>query len=564
MPISVYTLLKSGALQKWLGKKSTSLPTPPPKNIGPTAAFTSSSTSLAVTFNGTSSSDADGTIVSYAWNFGDGATGTGATVTHTYPSAGTYSVTLTVTDNMGATNAATASRSVTTNTTNTAPSASFTATANDLLVTVNGAGSTDPGGAVTAYTWNWGDGTANSSGVSASHTYATAGVKTITLTVSDAGGLTGATTRTVTAVNPDSPEIQARRALRDDGVLDGGVTRDPYDSTLPALYPLNDNNWGLLPGYADGVGLTVVTGNQKFTDTSATVKLVENKYFKGNVVVTGANYYFRNCLFAGNAVADNNFGNPGGSIFTANASTVANNVLEDCEVRKEPINNPNGSVGIWATNLTLRRVKVHRVEDGFRPYGPSGPTANVNVHWYGSFIGDLLFKSLDSEWGGGQSDHMTHNDNTQFNNGAGNVYYHHCRIVGTITTEGGDALTPNEGTTGGAGHIRGNPSYTGGSYTQMNMISFGAPFMFSPKTVGILGPIEVTSCEVGYATSWFNFNSAYTTVSGLKIQNNRWVMKARDVNFAGPWSSIKGTANVSGNRWAYTGDGHTAGTLYNG
>ncbi|HSB15924.1 MAG TPA: glycoside hydrolase family 44 protein [Bryobacteraceae bacterium] len=58
---------------------------------------------LAVSFDGDGSSDSDGTIASYAWNFGDGATGSGVTVSHTYNAAGTYTATLTVTDNQGAT-----------------------------------------------------------------------------------------------------------------------------------------------------------------------------------------------------------------------------------------------------------------------------------------------------------------------------------------------------------------------------------------------------------------------------------------------------------------------------
>jgi hypothetical protein len=54
-----------------------------------------------ITFDGNASTDSDGTIVSYLWSFGDGMTGTGATVQHAYTVAGTYSVTLTVTDNDG-------------------------------------------------------------------------------------------------------------------------------------------------------------------------------------------------------------------------------------------------------------------------------------------------------------------------------------------------------------------------------------------------------------------------------------------------------------------------------
>lgn len=54
-------------------------------------------------FNASGSTDPDGTIASYAWDFGDGSTGAGVTVRHFYGSAGTKSVKLTVTDNLGAT-----------------------------------------------------------------------------------------------------------------------------------------------------------------------------------------------------------------------------------------------------------------------------------------------------------------------------------------------------------------------------------------------------------------------------------------------------------------------------
>jgi len=71
----------------------------------PIASFTySPSTPVAgetVTFNASESNDPDGTIVSYSWNFGDSTTDTGMIVTHTYTAGGTYTVTLTVTDNDG-------------------------------------------------------------------------------------------------------------------------------------------------------------------------------------------------------------------------------------------------------------------------------------------------------------------------------------------------------------------------------------------------------------------------------------------------------------------------------
>ena len=76
---------------------------PPPANVAPTASFTASPTGLSVSLDGAGSSDSDGTVAGYAWTFGDGATAEGMTASHTYASSGTYPVTLTVTDDDGAT-----------------------------------------------------------------------------------------------------------------------------------------------------------------------------------------------------------------------------------------------------------------------------------------------------------------------------------------------------------------------------------------------------------------------------------------------------------------------------
>lgn len=74
-------------------------------NSPPMASFTYSCTDLACDFDAGGSSDSDGSIASYDWTFGDGATATGAATSHTYAAGGTYTVTMTVTDDGGATDA---------------------------------------------------------------------------------------------------------------------------------------------------------------------------------------------------------------------------------------------------------------------------------------------------------------------------------------------------------------------------------------------------------------------------------------------------------------------------
>jgi PKD repeat protein len=73
----------------------------------PYASFSSSTTSTlvgnTVSFNATNSYDPDGTLVSYSWKFGDGGTSIGVTTSHVFNTAGSFNVTLTVTDNSGST-----------------------------------------------------------------------------------------------------------------------------------------------------------------------------------------------------------------------------------------------------------------------------------------------------------------------------------------------------------------------------------------------------------------------------------------------------------------------------
>ena len=113
-----------------------------PPNQPPVARATATPSSgtapLAVAFDGSTSSDPDGSIASYAWTFGDGGNATGPTANHTYTTAGSYSAQLTVTDNQGATG--TTTLAITVNPGATAPAAPSNLTGSvgsNRLVTLN-------------------------------------------------------------------------------------------------------------------------------------------------------------------------------------------------------------------------------------------------------------------------------------------------------------------------------------------------------------------------------------------------------------------------------------------
>lgn len=159
---------------------------------------------VAIAFNGSTSNDPDGSIASYAWNFGDGSTGSGPTPSHTYTGVGTYTVTLTVTDNGGLTNAASTTASISTVSGPQPPVARpggpYSGTVN-ATVSFDGSASSDPDGRIVSYDWKFGDG-GTASGAQVLHAYAATGTYTATLTVTDDSGLTASATATVTVTAP--------------------------------------------------------------------------------------------------------------------------------------------------------------------------------------------------------------------------------------------------------------------------------------------------------------------------------------------------------------------------
>jgi PKD repeat protein len=150
---------------------------------------------LPVTFSSAGTTDPDGSVVSYNWDFGDGAVSTDANPVHTYTTGGPFVAALTVTDDDGA--QATTTVFVKATAPNQLPIAHAGANPVSgpppLDVTFYAAGSYDPDGSLGNFHWTFSDG-GDYWGAVAYHTFTTAGPQTATLTVFDDRGGTGTAT----------------------------------------------------------------------------------------------------------------------------------------------------------------------------------------------------------------------------------------------------------------------------------------------------------------------------------------------------------------------------------
>jgi PKD repeat protein len=169
----------------------------------PVAAFTQSAsvtTGANANFDASASSDPDGTIANYHWDFGDGETlnTTTPVAAHIYSTPGSKTVTLTVTDDSGSTDTVTHTLTVA----DRPPTASFTAPATvaaGQAAAFDASASNDPDGTIVTYHWDFGDGQSqDSSSPTVTHTYSSPGSKTVTLTVTDNSGSTATAQHTVT------------------------------------------------------------------------------------------------------------------------------------------------------------------------------------------------------------------------------------------------------------------------------------------------------------------------------------------------------------------------------
>ena len=216
-------------------------------NLPPTAAFTHDCTDLACSFSD-ASGDSDGSIVDWDWSFGDGYAGSGANPAHSYGAAGSYDVTLTVSDDGGASDSVTQTITVTAPPApDGTPDADFSHSCDGLTCSFTD-GSSDDDGNIVGRVWAFGDGN-GSNAANPTHLYGTGGSYSVTLMVTDDDGNSDTISKTVVAADGPLP--------------DGPPTADYSHSCDGLVCSFSDASSGDIKHYSwafgDGLGATATT-----------------------------------------------------------------------------------------------------------------------------------------------------------------------------------------------------------------------------------------------------------------------------------------------------------------
>lgn len=225
-----------------------------PPNGTPTAAFKYSPTDplegQSMLFDASSSKD-DGSITAYDWNFGDGSSGSGVQVNHAFKVKGTYTVTLRVTDDRGATASTTTQISVNESS---VPKADFSFSPSAPMVNqsvfFNAALSTAQNGrTLVSYDWTFGDGSTGS-GMTTTHRFGSKTVFNVTLTVTDDIGKSASIQKSISIADDVVPTAEFTISPTSPAVGDL-VNFDARLSTAPSGRTLVEWLWNFGDGSTD-------------------------------------------------------------------------------------------------------------------------------------------------------------------------------------------------------------------------------------------------------------------------------------------------------------------------
>ncbi len=266
---------------------------------------------------------------------------------------------------------------------------------------------------------------------------------------------------------------------------------------------------------------TTITTNSTYSDTSGTIKLIEDTEFQGHVYVTGKNYTFRNCFFSGPVAGITD------SIVQLRYASSSGNRFEDCTFC--PQTATNGVNCLQGRGFVALRCNVYGSIDGIDP-APADTDTRVDVEIQQCYIHDLVRYCPYA----GQSDNQTHTDAIQWMGGLGLTLRGNRieNLLDTVKGTGWSAPTydGNSVLTGGHSFY---PSHPVGTAAVMinalnNVIQPGELIMQKNWIRG--GAVGINS--LGVALAW-NSNDGITDISDNWIlndqgfgTNNRWVGKA--------------------------------------
>jgi len=199
-----------------------------------------------ITLDAGASSDADGVLTAFLWDFGAGRTQTGRTIRHQFDAPGRHAVVLTVTDNTSAAN--NSGRDTLWVAVNDPIQPAITVTpaapCPGASLTLSAAAAKNLAGRKVSCSWDLGDG-ASAQGLEAVHTYARAGRYTVTLMIDDGLGLENSLTQTALVLAVNSPPVAQAGGDRsacpgEELLFDAGRSYDADGSGWTARWDLGD------------------------------------------------------------------------------------------------------------------------------------------------------------------------------------------------------------------------------------------------------------------------------------------------------------------------------------